>query len=215
MLEKLVAFCLRWPLTIVLSTLALSGAAAFVTADRFAIDTDTSNLFAPDVAWRKNERALYDAFPQVEDIIVAVIDADTPEKADDAARRLNEELQGRPLMSRVWRPDAHPFFYKNGLLFLSTPEVEKTVGVLIGQSNVLIPLAEDPTLRGLSSVMLANLKRVSASPRSMQLYLTGIDEFSRVFESTLKRENAQVDWEKLLAAGNAQQATTPVSYTHL
>ncbi len=208
MLEKLVAFCLRWPWTVVLLTLALTGAAGYVTVDRFVIDTDTAHLFAADVAWRKNESALYKAFPQVEDIIVAVIDARTGEQADDDARRLNDELQGRPLISRAWRPDDNAFFRKNGLLFLPQAEVEKTVGALIGQSNVLIPLAQDPTLRGLASVMLSNFKSVSGSPRAMGMYLSGIDEFSRAFEATLGGEKTQVDWEKLLAAGS-QQSQTP------
>lgn len=46
MLEKLVAFCLRWPWTVVLLTLALSGAGAYATVDKFQIDTETANLFS-------------------------------------------------------------------------------------------------------------------------------------------------------------------------
>lgn len=46
MLEKIVAFCLRWPWAIVLLTLALSGAGGYLTVEKFAIDTDTVNLFS-------------------------------------------------------------------------------------------------------------------------------------------------------------------------
>ncbi|MCC3245266.1 MMPL family transporter [Methylocystis sp. WRRC1] len=209
MLEKLVAFCLRWPWTVVFLTLALTGGGVFLTVDRFQIDTDTAHLFSADIAWRKNEAAMYRAFPALEDIIVAVIDAPTGEEADDAARRLNDALQNRPLISRSWRPDDHEFFRKNGLLYLPTAEVEKTVGMMMGQRDVLTPLAEDPSLRGLSNVLLGNLKSASVSERIFARYLAGLDEFSRVFEETLAGRSTEVDWGKLLSGGGSAGPATP------
>jgi hopanoid biosynthesis associated RND transporter like protein HpnN len=206
MLEKLVAFCLRWPWTVVLLTLALTGGGVYLTVERFAIDTDTTNLFSPDMAWRKNQMALYRAFPQLENSIVVVIDAATGEAADDAAARLTAELKGKPLMQRVWRPDDPAFFVKNGLLYLDLKEVQHTVGMMLGQRDVLTPLAEDPTLRGLASVLVASQKRAASGERATAMYLAGLDEFSRAFEETLAGRSAQVDWEKLLSGGGADAA---------
>lgn len=207
MLEKLVAFCLRWPWTVVLLTLALTGGGVYLTVERFAIDTDTENLFSPDVNWRKNQAALSRAFPQLNYTIVAVIDAPNPEAADDAAARLTAELKGKPLLTRVWRPDDPAYFTKNGLLYLDLPEVEHTVGMMLGQRDVLTPLAEDPTLRGLSSVLVANQKRAAGSERATAMYLSGLDSFSDAFETTLAGRPSRVDWEKLLAGG---QEAAPV-----
>ncbi len=201
MLEKLVAFCLRWPWTVVLLTLALTGGGVYLTVERFAIDTDTQNLFSPNMSWRKNQMALYRAFPQLENAIVAVIDAPNGEAADDAAARLTAELKGKPLMLRVWRPDDPAYFTKNGLLYLDLPEVEHTVGMMIGQRDVLTPLAEDPTLRGLSSVLTLNQKRAAGSPRATEMYLTGLEQFSQAFEDVLAGHPTQVNWEKLLSGG--------------
>jgi uncharacterized protein len=209
MLEKLVAFCLRWPWTVVLFTLALTGGGVYLTIERFAIDTDTTNLFSPSVAWRKNQIALYRAFPQLENSIVVVIDAQTGAAADDAAARLTADLKGKPLMQRVWRPDDPTFFAKNGLLYLDLKEVEHTVGMMLGQRDVLTPLAEDPTLRGLSGVLVANQKRAAGSERATAMYLAGLDEFSRAFEETLAGAPAQVDWEKLLSGGKDDAPVGP------
>ncbi len=206
MLEKLVAVCLRWPWTVVLLTLALTGAGVYLTTQRFAIDTDTANLFSPSAPWRKNEIALYRAFPQLENVIVVVIDAKTGEEANDAAARLTAALKGKPLMSRVWRPDDPTFFIRNGLLYLDLPELEHTVGMMIGQRDVLTPLAEDPSLRGLASVLVANQKRAAGSERATALYLSGLDAFSSAFEETLAGRSAQVDWEKLLSGGRTDAA---------
>ncbi len=209
MLEKLVAFCLRWPWTVVLLTLALTAGGVYLTAERFAIDTDTANLFSPDMSWRKNQMALYRAFPQLENTIVAVIDAPNPEAAEDAAARLTAELKGRPLLLRVWRPDDPAYFTQNGLLYLDLPELEHTVGTMIGQRDVLTPLAEDPTLRGLSSVLVANQKRAAGSERATAMYLSGLDQFSEAFEATLAGRPARVDWEKLLAGGKEPAPVGP------
>ncbi|CAJ0891301.1 hypothetical protein AMST5_04122 [freshwater sediment metagenome] len=209
MLEKLVAFCLRWPWTVVLLTLALTAGGVYLTVERFAIDTDTQNLFSPNMSWRKNQMALYRAFPQLENSIVAVIDAPNGEAADDAAARLTAELKGKPLMLRVWRPDDPAYFTKNGLLYLDLPEVEHTVGTLIGQRDVLTPLAEDPTLRGLSNVLTLNQKRAAGSPRATEMYLTGLEQFSQSFEDTLAGHPTQVNWEKLLSGGKESAPPGP------
>ena len=173
MLEKLVGFCLRWPWLVVLSTLALTGGGAYFTATRFAIDTDTAHLFSPDIPWRKNEAALYKAFPQLSALVVAVIDGATPEKAEDAAKRLNAALQGAPTISRSWRPDDNEFFRTNGLLFLTTPEVRRIVGTLIAERDVLQSVAEDPSLRGLTGVVLNNQRQVGGSPRGLAMFTAG------------------------------------------
>jgi hopanoid biosynthesis associated RND transporter like protein HpnN len=209
MLEKLVAICLRWPWTVVLLTLALTGGAVYLTVDRFAIDTDTANLFSKSEPWRQNQASLYKAFPQLENVIVAVIDAPNGKAADDAAERLAADLRGRPLLLRVSRPDDPSFFKQNGLLYLDLPAVEHTVGMMIGQRDVLTPLAEDPTLRGLSSVLVANQKRSAGSPRATAMYYSGLDAFSHAFEETLAGRTARVDWEKLLAGGKEEEAVGP------
>ncbi|MEF3366798.1 MMPL family transporter [Methylocystis sp. 9N] len=209
MLEKLVAFCLRWPWAVVFLTLCLTVGGVYVTIERFAINTETGDLFSADIPWRKNEAALYKAFPSLLDVIVVVIDAKTGEEADDAAKRLNDALQGKPNVARVWRPDDHEFFRQNGLLFLPLADIEKHVGVMIGQRSVLQPLAEDPTLRGLSNVLVGNLKSASGGERTMKMYLAGVEEFSRVFEATLAGQKAEVDWSKLLASGGGAAPTAP------
>jgi hopanoid biosynthesis associated RND transporter like protein HpnN len=211
MLERLVAFCLRWPWTVVLFTLALTGGGVYLTATRFDIDTDTVHLFSSKIPWRQNETALYRAFPQLDNLIVAVIDADTPEKADDAAKRLNAALQGKPPILRVWRPDEHEFFRQNGILFLDQATLQREMGILIGQRELLAPLAEDPTLRGLASTLLSNMKQVGTSQRGLAAMSSGLDQVSGAFEAVLAGKEARVAWEKLLSGGGPEQPPAPAN----
>lgn len=201
MLEKLVAWCLRRPWTIVAVTLALTAAGVYLTATRFAIDTDTAHLFSPQVAWRANETRLYKAFPQIDDIIVAVIDAKTPGDADRAADSLRDGLTGKPLVSRVWRPDDNDYFRKNGFLFLTVDEIRRNLNSVIAQREILQPMSEDPTLRGLTTSLLAGLDQIGTSERGLAAFAKGLEEINASFVSVLEDKPAKVSWEKLLAGG--------------
>jgi hopanoid biosynthesis associated RND transporter like protein HpnN len=211
MLEKLVGFCLRWPWAIVALVLALSGGGAYLATTRFAIDTDTGHLFSPNILWRQNEAKLYKAFPQLDDLIIAVIDGQTPEKAQDAANRLTAALSGAPLISRVWRPDENDFFRSNGLLFLSTTEIRRITGTLIGERDVLQALAEDQSLRGLTGALLDNMRQIGGSQRGMAMFTTGLDELSEAFEGVLAGRPAKVSWEKMLSFEAPQPTPTPTA----
>jgi len=201
MLEKLVAWCLRRPWTVVVVTLALSAAGVYLTVTRFAIDTDTAHLFSPDVPWRANETRLYRAFPQIDDIIVAVVDAKTSEQAEKSVNALRDALAGKPLISRVWRPDDNQYFRDNGILFLSVEEIRRDMSSLVAQREFLQPLAEDPSLRGLSDALLFGLKQVGTSERGLAAFAKGLDNFTDAFDAALAGEPAKVSWEKLLAGG--------------
>src|SRR5687767_331833 len=93
MLERIVAFCTRRPWLVIGLSLALTLLGLFVTITRFSINTDTARLISADVPWRQHEAALDSAFPQRTDLILAVVDGDTPERADEAADRLARALQ--------------------------------------------------------------------------------------------------------------------------
>lgn len=201
MLESLVARCLRWPWLVVIVTLALAGGGVYLTATRFAIDTDTTHLFSPDVAWRANETRLHQSFPDLDDLIVAVVDARTTDEADKAVNALRDGLAGKPLISKVWRPDDNAYFRKNGLLFLGVEEIRRNMATLIAQREILQAIAEDPSLRGLTRALLSGLEQVGTSERGLAAYGKGLDQFSDAFERVLAGEPATVSWEKLLAGG--------------
>src|SRR5262245_64954036 len=92
---------------------------------------------------------LHDAFPQRIDQIITVIDANTPESADDAAAALVNGLASRPDVIRsVSRPDGGEFFERDGILLLGLDEVQHSTADLIAAQPFLGTLAADPTLRG-------------------------------------------------------------------
>ncbi len=147
---RIVELARRNAAAIALAGLVLSLAAGFYAATHLAVDTDLERMLPNDVAWRQDEIALDQAFPQNNNLLVLVIDGDTPDLADRAARQLTERLRAEPgLFQYVRQPDGGPFFDRNGLLFLSLGELQTMSDKLIAAQPLIGSLAHDPSLRGL------------------------------------------------------------------
>src|SRR5262249_12161748 len=148
-----------WP-TILCFLLLVVVSTAYVTR-HFAIITDSKELLSSSLPWRQQERMLHDAFPQRIDQIIAVIDASTPEAADDAADALVNGLASRPDVIRsVSRPDGGEFFERDGILLLGLDEVQRSTAHLISAQPFLGTLAADPTLRGVFRALSQSLEGV-------------------------------------------------------
>jgi uncharacterized protein len=135
---------------IVIAILLLSVGGGIYAGTHLAIDTDIEHMLPSDVAWRHNEAALDQAFPQNDSLLVIVIDGETGDLADRAARQLADGMRAKPGLFRyVRQPDGGAFFDKNGLLFLSLAELEALSEQLIAAQPLIGTLARDPSLRGL------------------------------------------------------------------
>ena len=89
----------------------------------------SSKLLSSSLPWRQQEIKLNALFPQRTDLIVAVIDATTPEAADEAADALAKALAPQTNVFRtVTRPDGGEFFARNGILFLSVDDLRTQYG---------------------------------------------------------------------------------------
>ena len=151
---KIFRICTARPaLTLSLYLLLTLGAVLF-TSENFAIHTDTSQLISSRLPWRQRELQLDAAFPQQVDTLLVVVDGATPELADDGAKRLAAALaRDHEHFAAVHETAGGPFFEHNGLLFLSTEEVQHTTEQLIRAQPFLGTLAADPTLRGLAQAL--------------------------------------------------------------
>lgn len=140
------------PFVVALAAL-LTVLCGWFAATNLQIDTDTDKLISSQVPWRQREAELDRLFPQHSDLI-AVIDAATPDQAEDAAAALAARLAARPALFRnVAVPDQDPFFRRNGILFMPLAEVHETVDALIQAQPLIGALAADPTVRGLAGVL--------------------------------------------------------------
>ena len=133
---------------------------------------------------------LNEDFPQRTDRIIAVIDATTPEAADEAAAALVEALSAQSNADRtVSRPDGGEFFARNGILFETVDEVRRDMGQLIKAEPFLGTLAADPTLRGILGDVSQSLEGVRLKKTTLEDMQAGGDRDRRRARSRRTRES--------------------------
>src|SRR3954462_4132743 len=204
-IERTVTLCTRRPWLVIAIALALVLSGLYVTVTRFAINTNTERLFSESVAWRQALKAYAQVFPKNKDLIVAVVDGQTPEIADEATDKLARALAANTqVLEAVRRPDSGPFFDKNGLLFLSVDELTRPTEQLIRQQGFLGPLAADPSLRGVMEVLQLGARGVRAGETTLDELAAPMAAFAKTFEEVLADRPARLPWRQLLSGGNSE-----------
>jgi len=145
-----------WPVLGVFALLVL--ASILYVVRHFAITTDVTQLMDANAAWARRDAAVTAAFPNRSDTTLAVVRAPAPELAALAARELAERLRRQPaLFHAVSLGAGEDFFRRNGLLYLSVPQVNELTGRLQDARPLFNALARDPSLRGLANLLSVTL----------------------------------------------------------
>jgi len=108
------------------ASLGLTVLAGWYAAGNLGVNTDTANMISPTIPWRQHYNEYRDAFPLRDRNLLIVIDAPTPQRADEFATELLRELREQP--ERYRSPllaGEGEFFERNGLLYLPTAELAK------------------------------------------------------------------------------------------
>jgi hopanoid biosynthesis associated RND transporter like protein HpnN len=196
---KIFRLCTARPALTLLLYLLLTVGAILFTIDSFAIHTDTSQLISPRLPWRQRELQLDAAFPQQVDTLLVVVDGTTPELADDAAKRLAAALTDDRLhFAAVHETAGGPFFEHNGLLFLSTEDVQHTTEQLIRAQPFLGTLAADPTLRGLAQALSYIPKGVKEGAIESKDFEKPLARLSTTIDALLAGRPASFSWDELM-----------------
>ncbi|WP_449409590.1 MMPL family transporter [Methylobacterium komagatae] len=205
MIEGLVASSVRFRWTVIALVALMTVASAGIAFHLFRINTDVERLIDPKEPWRQDEIAFEKAFPQRSNLIVAVIDGQTPEETEEAAASLTRALSERKnLIETVYRPDGGPFFDKNGLLLMPQAELEKTLEQLTQQQGLLGPLAADPSLRGIMRVLTLGARGVKSGDATLADLDKPMAQIDTTLQKVLKGEPARLSWQALLANGETR-----------
>jgi hypothetical protein len=169
----------------------------YYTANNLGINTDTAEMLSETLPFRRNYSAFKKAFPQYDDAMLIVIDADTPEVAQDASTALAAQLQQRTdLFFLVYLPGSDSFFQKHGLLYLNLTELNDLADNLATIQPLLGRLTRDQSLRGLFSMLTAG---VDAMMEGEDLDLTLVfDRIQDAIEASLAQRYYALSWQELM-----------------
>ena len=201
-LVRLVGYSRRNAVAVVLGGIVLALLSGLVSYARLGVSTDTDLMFSDRLAWRQRSIAFDRAFPQFKDLLVVVIDGTSPEIADATAAALAEALARDNTQFRsVRRPDASPYFDRQGLLFLDKPALEAVIEHIIDAQPFLGQLAADPSARGLfASLALLGLG-VTQGQANLDPYRTALENFHISMQGALEPHPVPMSWIRLLGGG--------------
>jgi hopanoid biosynthesis associated RND transporter like protein HpnN len=172
---------------------------AYYTAQNFSINTDINKLISPDLDWRKRDMAFDKAFDQ-ERLIIAVVEAPTPEFANAAANALEQKLApNKKDFDSVRRLDGGAFFEKNGLLFLPTKEVQGMTAQFQQAAPLLEIMAGDPSLRGLTGALETGLTGIRRGQIQLDNAAGTFNDVASTIEEVLKTGKGAFSWRGLVS----------------
>ncbi len=192
-----VALVERRHLLVILSfTLVTLGILAY-SVKNFKINDDLTNMISEKLPFRHLEKQLFKEFPQLTDVIVVVVDADSVDDAIDARRRLAERLRkDGKLFKSVYEPGGGDFFEKKGLLFLNTQELNELSDNLAQSEPLMGLLMRDFSLRGFFSVMetVSDNYGMDTSGKMDAM----LDHVGTAFRSAAANRSYHLPWEGIM-----------------
>lgn len=166
----LVERCRRAAVWVVIGGLTMAGLSAVYTVNHLTLDTDPMNLLDPDLPFRQLQREFEAAFPQLDNLILVVVDQGSAEHRRDAVRALAGRLEQQPaVFSSVYQPQQDAFFDRYGLMYFDVEELWRMDERLTAWEPFLGMLVHDPSLRGLFSILTLALEEDSKPEQRTRL----------------------------------------------
>ncbi|MGA2892414.1 MAG: MMPL family transporter [Xanthobacteraceae bacterium] len=201
---RAVGFCAQFAWWVVAVSVLSTVLASWYATTHFAMTTDINQLISPHIAWREREAAFEKAFPQFE-LIVAVIDAPTPELVAEASAALVAKLsQEKDLFHSIDEPKGGSFFAQNGLLFESTADLAPQMAMLTKAQRLVQVLAGDPTLRGTIQVLQFGLLGVQGGDITLDNMTWPMTIAANAIEKVNAGQAASFSWRELVAGHAAK-----------
>ena len=186
---------------VLIATAIVTAILLVYTATNFKINTHHTALLSDDLPFWNEYKAFAEIFPILDEAMLVVVDADTPDQARDAADKLAAHLaRDTELYSDVYVPGGGEFFEEHALLYLSSDELEDLSDQLASVQPLLAEISADPSLRRLTTLLQEGVERARNDP-DMPVDLSVVfDSFSLAAVAVLEGRPTPVAWTELLLA---------------
>jgi len=184
--------------------LGVAAGAGYYAVTHFAITTDRKAMLDEDLPFRQAFRDYQQAFPNLPDTLIVVIDAETPRAARELARDYADRVAAddeRYLSVSLGRDD--PFFERHQWLYLPQADAAAVVDQVDHAAPSMAYVARDPTPGGLFELIYRRMRAGSGGDREALAPLFGglLDGL----RATLGGDGAQVSWSAMATPQALQQ----------
>lgn len=199
-LHRFSADLVRWPLVhpvwILVGSLLGAGLSLYYAAVHLSIDTSTENMLDPNLPFIQKRHQVEQLFPQDKQAILLMVESAVPEVSEAAARRLKALIAPHTeAVQAVSLPLIHPFFDRQGLLYLETEELESLASDLAKAQPFIARLTEDFRLASLLALLTQALRYEEQLPVSLDPVVLRI---SAALEAVTTDQDYLLSWRDLL-----------------
>ncbi len=186
----------NWIMVLMVSSLSALGALEYVRG-HLGINTNTADMISRQLDWRQRDIKFNEEFPQFNNTIVVVVDADTPDLAFSAAKNLGHALSTDPtLFKSVRHPGGSAFFDRHALLYLNQDALVKLADDLSAAQPLLERLNRDPSLYAVAQLLNEALNaKAEFKSDALDQFAT---EFAKAIEAQLSGRYFQLSWQQLM-----------------
>lgn len=200
---RLVELSTRFSWTVIIIALALTAFCTAYAARHFSVATDVRQLFPANLPWTERANNFMATFPQYD--VLVVVDAPTPELAEQASSSLSSALAADQVHIRAAKePQGDKFLVRNGLLFLPLDQLAKTSAMMERSRPMLAQLAADPSLRGVLNTLSAALSGVANHAYSLDALAPVMNAGSDTVSDALAGHPAHFSWRTILGGASGQ-----------
>jgi hopanoid biosynthesis associated RND transporter like protein HpnN len=174
-------------------------------AFHLGVNSNTKAMLSDELPFRQMTHRLLEAFPQLGEPLIVVVDADTAERAREAAKQLADGLLAYPELFRgVFAPGVGTFFDTHGLLYVDTDSLERFSDRVISALPLISSIAREPTLERFFGLVEKSLTTEDPGRLTPTRVPEMLDAVATILEAPLDSEGAGFSWRRwvLGAAGD-------------
>lgn len=211
-LEALLSRALvRWALGVHARADTILAAIGVVTLTLFVhaalnlgINSDNVQLVSEDLPARQNYLEFTRSFPNIENVMLVVVDGETPEIAREATHTLRDALAARPdLFHEVYIPGSGPFFEKHGLLYRDLDDLDEFSLQIARVQPILTALEREPTVANLASLIQSGLEQRDDSALELDDLAPLLDRIGDATVEAYQEFPLAISWEEILLRGSS------------
>jgi hopanoid biosynthesis associated RND transporter like protein HpnN len=211
---RTIAFCIHYPRWVIAGAIVLAAVATWYTVVHFSMTTDINQLISSNSPARQRELAFEKAFPQF-DMIIAVVDAPTPELVEEATGALVARLsQQKNFFRSVEDLQGSSFFAQNGLLFEQTDQLAPQMSMMSQAQRLIQVLAGDPSLRGVVRALQFGLLGVQGGNIKLDDMTWPMTLAANTLDQVKANQPASFSW-RVLVQGHEAKPTDLLRFVKL
>jgi hypothetical protein len=173
------------------------------------INSDNLSLLSEDVPSRRALDEFAELFPILNNALLLVVDAETPELARDAASQLSAQLgQQTDRFTNVFIPGGGDFFEHNGLLYRSVDDLYDFTDHMALVQPMIAELERDSSIANVATLIRAGLERISADDMNSEQWAAVLDRVSNAAAGAFDEFPLAISWEEFLLSGSSLDVST-------